>query len=236
VNQPLSSDRNQPGDAFTASIVQPIVVNGIVIARRGQTIGGRVAEAKKAGHVSGTSRLGLELTELTLVDGQQVPVKTQLVERQGDTSIGRDATAIGVTTGAGAAIGAGAAGGFGAAVGAGAGALASTIGVLVTRGRPTVVFPETVLTFRVEAPVSFSTERSYDAFRPVTQQDYGQNALYRGGPQGRPPSMYGPGYGPGPRPAPYPYPYYAGPGYPYYGPYWGPSVYFYGGPRFYRRW
>src|SRR5947209_970522 len=48
VNEPLSSDHNQPGDAFTATLVQPLIANGLVVARRGQTVGGRVAEAVKA--------------------------------------------------------------------------------------------------------------------------------------------------------------------------------------------
>jgi len=76
VNQWLSSDRNQQGDAFTATLQQPLIVDGIVVAQRGQTIAGRVSEAQKAGRVEGTSRLGLQLTELTLVDGQQMPVQT----------------------------------------------------------------------------------------------------------------------------------------------------------------
>ena len=94
VNQILSSDRNQNGDAFSATLVKPIVVNGVIVADRGQTIQGRVSEAKKAGRVSGTSRLALELTDLTLVDGSQVPVKTELVSRNGATSEGRDAAGI----------------------------------------------------------------------------------------------------------------------------------------------
>src|SRR5215470_9073109 len=53
VNQPLSSDHNQPGDAFTATLAQPLVASGRVIARRGQTVAGRVAEAQKAGHAKG---------------------------------------------------------------------------------------------------------------------------------------------------------------------------------------
>ncbi len=109
VNQVLSSDRNHEGDAFSATLVKPIVVNGVIVADRGQTIQGRVSEAKKAGRVSGTSRLGLELTDMTLVDGSQVPVKTELVNRNGATSEGRDAVGIGAATGVGAIIGAGAA-------------------------------------------------------------------------------------------------------------------------------
>jgi len=221
VNQVLSSDRNQSGDAFSATLVKPIVVNGVIVADRGQVIEGRVSEAKKAGRVSGTSHLGLELTDLTLIDGSQVPVKTELVSRNGSTSEGRDAVGIGAATGIGAIIGAGAAGrhevGEGAAIGAGAGAAAGIIGVLLTRGHPTVVYPEQVLTFRTDNPIVVSTERAPQAFRYVEPGDYQQpsdqprtrpRAPYYGGGYG----VYGPGY--------YPYPYY-GYGYPYY---YGPSI------------
>jgi len=68
---------------------------------------GRVAEAQKAGRVTGTSRLALQLTDLSLVDGQQMPIQAQMVTRTGGTSEGRDAVGIGATTATGAAIGAG---------------------------------------------------------------------------------------------------------------------------------
>ena len=45
INQELSSDKNQPGDPFTGTLVDPVVVNGVVIAQPGQTVGGRVAVA-----------------------------------------------------------------------------------------------------------------------------------------------------------------------------------------------
>ncbi|MCU1338564.1 MAG: hypothetical protein JWO19_4145 [Bryobacterales bacterium] len=204
VDQTLSSDRNQPGDFFAVTLAQPLVANGFVVARRGQIMSGRVAEAVKAGRVKGTSRLGLELTDLALADGQQVPVRTQLVEYSAGTSNGRDATAIGTATGVGAAVGAAADGGFGAGVGAAAGAAASTIGVLLTRGRPTEVDPEALLTFRTTEPVTISTERSSLAFQPVRQEDYAsdtqphQPRLARrpgyGYPYPYPPYLYGPGY------------------------------------------
>ena len=101
VDQPLSSDRSRAGDGFTGTLTQPIVADGYVIAHRGQTIEGRVTEAIKAGKAKGTSRLGLELVEVGLADGQQMAVRTQLVEYNGGTSVGRDVAAIGTTTGAG---------------------------------------------------------------------------------------------------------------------------------------
>jgi hypothetical protein len=206
------------------------------VGQRGKTVGGRVAEAQKAGRVEGTSRLQLQLTDLTLVDGQVVPIQSQLITRNGPTSVGRDAGAIAGTTALGAAIGAGVGWGTGAAIGAGAGAVVGTLGVLLTRGHPTIIGPESVLTFRVEAPVAISTERAPQAFRYVDPNDYNRpaNLQTRGVPPGYgapPPPYYGSAYyGPG-----YGYPYYYGPGFGlYYGPgfYYGPSFYF--GRGFYR--
>jgi hypothetical protein len=230
INQWLSSDRNQAGDSFAATLDQPLVVDGVVVAQRGQTIGARVSEAQKAGRVQGTSRLGLQLTDLTLVDGQVMPIQTSMVNRNGSTSVGRDAAGIAVGTGLGAAIGAGADRGTGAAIGAGAGAAAGIIGVLLTRGNPTVVYPESVLTFRLDAPVEIATDHAPQAFRYADQQDYD-----RGGPGPQPrmaggaPPPYGRPYGaPYPYyPAPYPYAY----GYGYYGPGYGVIA----GPGFYFR-
>ncbi len=168
----LSSDRNAPGDTFSAVLDQPLVVDGWVVARRGQAETGTVAVAKKAGRGSGTSQLGVQLGELTLVDGQQVPLQTQMLQTTAGTSHGQEAAVVGTTTGVGAAIGAVAEGGTGAAIGAGVGAAAGLIGVLATRGKPTVLAPETVLSFRLQAPVTINTERSQFAFLPCTQDDY----------------------------------------------------------------
>jgi hypothetical protein len=222
VNQFLSSDRNQAGDAFSATLARPLVVNGVIVAQRGETVGGWVVEAKKAGLVKGVSRLALELTDLTLVDGQQVPIHTQLSGRNGPTSVGRDASAVAGTTALGAAVGAAADWGKGAAIGAGAGAIAGTLGVLLTRGRPTEIYPESLLTFRIQDQVMISTVRAPQAFRYVDPNDYQQANAQGPPPQGAPPCA---GYG---CPPPYYYgaPYY----YPYY---WGPGFGFWYGPRFY---
>lgn len=219
VNQWLSSDRNQQGDAFFGSLASPVVVDGVVVGQRGQLVSGRVSEAVKAGRVQGTSRLGLELTELTLVDGQQVPVQAQMITRNGSTSVGRDAAAIGTTTAVGAAIGAAADLGRGAAIGAGAGAAAGILGVLLTRGNPTVVYPETVMTFRLDRAIDVNTSRSPQAFRYADARDYGR----------QPAPQYG-SYNNAPPPPPRPY--YA-PGYaPYYG--YGPGFSLFVGPGYYR--
>jgi len=236
VNEPLSSDRNQTGDAFTGTLLEPIVANGLLIARRGATVTGIVTEAQKAGRVSGVSHLKLELSGIQLADGRQVQVKTKLIDRRGNTSYGRDGFAIGATTATGAAIGAGVNGGVGAGVGAAAGLVVSTIGVMLTRGRPTVVGPETPLTFAMETPLAL--DNSQQAFQYAGQQDYNAGVRPPMGPRPGYGSAYGPGYGGYPPPAPYYGGYYSPYPYAYGYPYWGPSLYFgYGGRWGYgRRW
>jgi hypothetical protein len=218
LNEPLSSDHSHAGDTFTATLDQPIVIDGWVVARRGETIVGTVTNAKKAGRVKGVSQLGLELTDLTVVDGQQLPVVTELWNGSAGTSHGTDAAGIATTTGVGTIIGAAADGGAGAGIGAGAGAAAGIAMVLLTRGKPTVLGPEARLSFRLKEPLTIPTENGRQAFLPVGPNDYNPSPSLR---------RRGDAY-----PVAYP-PYYAacGPYWgcsPYYG-YWGPSVGFYGG-------
>jgi len=75
VNELISTEHNRAGDSFTGTLAQPVVADGMVVARRGQTVAGRVAESIKGGRVKGTSRLAVELTEIGLVDGRQMPVR-----------------------------------------------------------------------------------------------------------------------------------------------------------------
>ena len=223
VDQMLSSNRNQPGDVFSATLMQPLVVDGVVVAQRGQTVMGRVAEAQKskAGH---DARLGLELTGLTLVDGSQVTVRSQLVARRGPTTPGgQELGTVATTTAVGATVGAVADWGRGAAIGAGAGAAAGIIGVLLTHNHPSVVYPETALTFRIETSVIINTMRAPQAFRYVDPNDYQRPAEARTMPVRRPVPYYGPGY----------YPYYP---YPYWGYGYGMGIGFGRGWGYGRRW
>ena len=208
-------------------------MNGWVVARRGQVVMGQVKSVKKAGRVKGVSQLGVELTDLTLVDGEQAPILTELWKGSGGTSHGADAATIAGGSALGAIIGSAAVWGRGAAIGAGAGAAAGIGAVLLTRGRPTILEPESQLTFRLVDPVKVDTTHSQQAFLPVSQEDF------EGG-RGERPRLRAGGYGPyGAGPCGYYYPCYFAPGYVgFYSGYgwWGPGYYgrgFYG-PRGFR--
>jgi hypothetical protein len=237
VSQWLSSDRNHAGDTFSAVLDQPVVAHGWVVARRGQTVIGRVDVAQKASDGNGVSKLGLEITELTLVDGEQIPVSTEMQQtahapRSGyPGSMERNVATVGTTTVLGTIVGATVGGRTGAAIGAGLGATAGIAAIMYTRGRPTTVAPETLLSFRLAAPLEISTEKGPVAFQPVTQGDYKDQDAYGNAPRRRSP---GPGY---PPPDYYygcgPWGWGCYPG-PYFGPYigWGVGVWGPGYGRF----
>jgi hypothetical protein len=212
LNQALSSDHNKVGDLFIASLAKPIIVNGVVVAERGQTVSGRVAEVDKGGMLKGNTKLGVELTQLTLIDGSQVPVHSQLINIAGPGYGGRNAAVVAGTTVTGAAVGGIVGAGQGAAIGAGAGAAVGILGALATKGYPTVIRPEALLTFRMDQPIVIATDKAPQAFRYAGPADYEQPRMATYGPGPAPRPYYGAGYYPG-----YyaPYPYY-GYGYPFY--------------------
>ncbi len=158
LGETLSSERNQPGDSFTGTLDQPLIIDGFEIASRGSRVQGKVLEARPAGRVRGVSALAIQLVKIHTSDGQDVAVATERFAREGPTTHKEDATKVGVGAAIGAAIGAIAGGGKGAAIGAGVGGAAGAGTVAATRGKPSELPVETRITFKLEQPISL-TER-----------------------------------------------------------------------------
>jgi hypothetical protein len=154
LNERVSSDRHGPGDAFSASLDEPLIADGFVIAERGARVEGKVSAAGEAGRVKGAATLALELVSLRTSDGQRVEISTDPFERKAPSTRGADAAKVGVGAALGAAIGAIAGGGRGAAIGAGAGGAAGTATVLTTPGKPAELAAETRISFRLNRPVT----------------------------------------------------------------------------------
>src|SRR5215469_7371692 len=76
MNQMLSSSKNHSGDIFTATLTQPLIVGGIVVAHPGQEVAGIVNDTGR--DKEGKRFIRLQLTSITAADGSQVPVHTQL--------------------------------------------------------------------------------------------------------------------------------------------------------------
>lgn len=159
LSETLDSSKMQAGDTFQATLDQPLVVEGLVIAERGSRLTGRIAEVQQAGRVKGLSAIAVELVQLTTSDGQKVNVQTAAFRKEAEKTTKKDAVKVGLGAGIGAAIGAIAGGGKGAAIGAGVGGAAGTGTVLATRGEAAVLPVETKIEFRLTAPVTITEKR-----------------------------------------------------------------------------
>jgi len=164
----VNSDTSRAGDRFTASLDEPIYANGVVAVPSGATLEGKVVEASQAGRVSGVSELSVQLDRLLLPSGDSINLATDVVSRQGETSRTSDVTKVGVGAAIGAAIGAISGGRRGAGIGAATGAGAGTAGVLLSRGKPVILSPETRLSFSLAAPVQFEVGNGYSQSSSVS--------------------------------------------------------------------
>jgi hypothetical protein len=145
-----ASSGDTKGKRFTTTLETDLVVGGVMVARTGTKVYGRVEAAQQARRLVGQSTLDLRLTEVA-IGNVLVPIMTGPYAQAGARSIGK--TAKGAA--AGAAIGAIADGGDGAATGAAIGAVASGL----KKGEAVKVPPGTILEFKLQQPVTVSGTR-----------------------------------------------------------------------------
>jgi hypothetical protein len=153
----VDSKKNNVGDIFHASLETDLTLNGALVARKGTDVYGRLAQAKEAGHLSGSSELQLELTRM-VINGQDYPVVSSDYTLKGKGRGSNTAEKVGGGAIAGAIIGAIAGGGKGAAIGAGAGSAAGAGVQVLTRGQQVKVPSETLLEFRLQQPVTVAAQ------------------------------------------------------------------------------
>jgi len=149
----VDSSKNHVGDVFHASLETDLTVGNSIVARKGTDVYGRLAEAKEAGHMSGSSELQLELTRV-VIEGKDYPVVSSDYNLKGKGRGSDTAKKVGGGAVAGAIIGAIAGGGKGAAIGAGVGSAAGAGVQVLTKGQQVKVPSETLLEFRLQQPVT----------------------------------------------------------------------------------
>jgi len=149
----VDSSKNHVGDIFHASLETDLNVNGVLVARRGSDVYGRLASSDEGGKFSGKSELQLELTRL-VIDGKDFPLISSDYNVQGKSRGADSAKKVGGGAVLGAIIGGIAGGGKGAAIGAAAGGGAGAGVQILTKGQQVKVPSETLLEFRLQQPVT----------------------------------------------------------------------------------
>jgi hypothetical protein len=151
----VDSSKNHVGDIFHASLETDLNVNGMLVARKGSDVYGRLASADQGGKFSGKSELQLELTRL-MIDGREYSLVSSDYNLQGKSRGSDSAKKVGGGAIVGAIIGGIAGGGKGAAIGAAAGGGAGAGVQVLTKGQQVKVPSETLLEFRLQQPATVS--------------------------------------------------------------------------------
>ena len=100
----IDSSKQKTGYRFTASLETNLQADDMVVAPRGSTVHGRLAEASSAGRMSGSSQLTLELTDI-VINGTAYPMLTSTFELKGKGEGKKTAGKVIGGTGLGALIG-----------------------------------------------------------------------------------------------------------------------------------
>jgi hypothetical protein len=150
---PIDTTKQKTGYRFTASLETNLQVEDTVVAQRGTTVYGRLAQASSAGKMSGSSQLTIEMTDI-VIGGTSYPLLTSTYELKGKGEGKKTAGKVIGGTGLGAIIGGIAGGGAGAAIGAVAGAAGGTALAASKKGEQLQIPSESLLEFRIEQPVS----------------------------------------------------------------------------------
>jgi hypothetical protein len=155
LDQAVGSKISVDGQAFKATVAQDVVVDGQTVIAQGADAVGTVIAARPLGHIKGGALLELRLDRVTTSAGSY-RVATSTMERTEKGKGGRTAKFAGGGGAFGAIIGGLAGGGKGALIGGLAGAGAGTAGSAVTGNKEIVLPVETLVTFRLEKPVTVS--------------------------------------------------------------------------------
>jgi hypothetical protein len=152
LDETLGSKISTSGQQFTASVREPVEVDGRVAIPKGARATGIVRDAKPAGRFKGGAQLELTLTSIE-VHGKNYDVHTTAPNEVSKGKGKRTAAMVGGGAGGGALIGGLAGGGKGALIGGLIGAAAGTGGAGLTGNRDITLPAETPITFKLVEPL-----------------------------------------------------------------------------------
>lgn len=155
LDQSLSTKTSREGESFSATVVDPVVVDGQTVIPKGAHARGTITSVKSAGRFKGASELGLALRHIE-INGQRYEVAASTPELSKKGKGKRTGALIGGGAGGGALIGGLAGGGKGALIGGLIGAGAGTGGAAFTGNRDVELPAETGLTFRLVKPLEIT--------------------------------------------------------------------------------
>jgi len=161
LHQPISTKTSKKGEKFTATVSEPVAIEGTTIIPRGAQVTGVVADAASAGRFKGGAKLQLQLVGVA-VGNTPYPISASVAQDSKGRGK-RTAVAAGGGAGVGALVGGIAGGGKGAAIGALVGGSAGTVGSAMTGERDISLPVESVLSFALDKPLRVTVMPAHTA-------------------------------------------------------------------------
>jgi hypothetical protein len=158
LDETVGSKISTPGQQFSASVREPVEVDGRVAIPKGARATGIVKDAKPAGRFKGGAALELTLTSIE-INGTNYDVHTTAPNETSKGKGKRTAAMVGGGAGGGALIGGLAGGGKGALIGGLIGAAAGTGGAGLTGNREITLPAETPIRFKLVDPLEIRPRR-----------------------------------------------------------------------------
>ncbi len=158
LDETVGSKISTPGQNFSASVREPVEVDGRVAIPKGARATGLVKNAKPAGRFKGAASLELTLVSID-INGTNYDVHTTAPNETSKGKGKRTAAMVGGGAGGGALIGGLAGGGKGALIGGLIGAAAGTGGAGLTGNRDITLPAETPITFKLVDPLEIKPRR-----------------------------------------------------------------------------
>jgi hypothetical protein len=154
----VSTKGSATGATFDGLLEHDLKSGEMVLAKAGTRVNGVVVDSDPGGRVKGVASITVGVRSIVGVKGAAIAVTTDSQTADAQSTKKKDAVRTGVATGVGALIGGIAGGGKGAAIGAGVGAGAGVGTNMATKGDPAVFPAESLLEFRLQAPVTVTIQ------------------------------------------------------------------------------
>jgi hypothetical protein len=148
----LASDSSKVEDSVRGSLAKAVAVDDTTALPSGTQLNGSVLEANESGRVKGRASIAFRFDRMT-ANGETLRIQTATVRREAAPDRKSDITKGGIGAGVGAIVGGVVGGGKGAAIGAAAG---GTGAVLATKGKEVSIPSGTVVSVRLEDPITVS--------------------------------------------------------------------------------
>ena len=172
LTQTVSTKLNFEGDAFTATVSEPYMVNSEQIIPVGSVIIGKIASLTRPGRVKGVGHMLLRADQVTLPNGHSYAMNAVLLTAygaegakvegdegslKGPTSRMHDLKEVGIGMGGGGFIGTLIGGAHGAVVGGAIGGAVGLVDTLRKRGKDLTLPSGTQLNYQLTSPLVVDT-------------------------------------------------------------------------------